>query len=312
MDFICKTDSKMKKVLPYIIITCLLSWLTVLIAYYAGLRINTTPYMIFGVFYMFLPAIVSIVLQKYLYKKTLTKPLFIHIRFNKWLILAIFLPIILSILSVVVSSFLPGVEINLSGDNNNILRDMKLDPQRAKEYMDNINRTPPVVIFMIFILQAVVAACTANGLAAFGEELGWRGYMLRHLSHWSFGKVCLLTGFVWGIWHFPLILMGHNYPSAPYWGVLFIVVFCMLISPIMTYLVIKTKSVITAAVFHGSINATAALHLYYLKGGNNLSNGLLGYSGFTVIVFATVCFYCYDRYMSKENIFSNPPAKYLD
>lgn len=61
----------MKKVLPYIIITCLLSWLTVLIAYYAGLRINTMPYMIFGVFYMFLPAIVSIFYKNICIKKLL-------------------------------------------------------------------------------------------------------------------------------------------------------------------------------------------------------------------------------------------------
>lgn len=73
-----------------------------------------------------------------------------------------------------------------------------------------------------------------------------------------------------GVWHFPLILLGHNYPQHPYVGVAMMIVMCILLTPTMIYLVIKSKSVIPAAIFHGTFNAIYRISDLYLVGGTTL------------------------------------------
>jgi membrane protease YdiL (CAAX protease family) len=110
---------------------------------------------------------------------------------------------------------------------------------------------------------------------------------------------------VWGLWHFPLILIGHNYPQHPVIGAGMMVIFCVLLTPMMIYIVIKSKSVITAAIFHGCLNAIAGLHILFLSGGNDLTNGITGISGFIALLFMNLAFYVYDKYITKENLFTN-------
>ena len=42
-----------------------------------------------------------------------------------------------------------------------------------------------------------------------GEELGWRGFLVPELAKFlSFTNVALISGLIWAVWHWPLILMG--------------------------------------------------------------------------------------------------------
>src|SRR5258705_4048652 len=41
---------------------------------------------------------------------------------------------------------------------------------------------------------------------ALGEELGWRGYLLPQLMRARWPFPLLLSGLVWGVWHFPLFI----------------------------------------------------------------------------------------------------------
>jgi hypothetical protein len=62
---------------------------------------------------------------------------------------------------------------------------------------------------------------------ALGEELGWRGYLLVLLLPLGTLRAVLLTGTIWGVWHAPFILMGHNYPGHEAAGVPLMVVWCI-------------------------------------------------------------------------------------
>lgn len=42
-------------------------------------------------------------------------------------------------------------------------------------------------------------------IPAFGEELGWRGYLLPSLLPIGRRKALLLHGVIWGVWHWPLL-----------------------------------------------------------------------------------------------------------
>jgi membrane protease YdiL (CAAX protease family) len=46
-------------------------------------------------------------------------------------------------------------------------------------------------------------------ITAFGEELGWRGYMLTRLVDARVPAPVLISGLVWGVWHLPIILSGQ-------------------------------------------------------------------------------------------------------
>lgn len=69
------------------------------------------------------------------------------------------------------------------------------------------------------------------------------------------------------------------------------------------YFVLKTRSMV-AAVMHGTFNAVSGLVIYFVRGGNDLLNGMPGLSGFIVMGLAIVCMVLYDRYIAHQNICS--------
>jgi membrane protease YdiL (CAAX protease family) len=93
-----------------------------------------------------------------------------------------------------------------------------------------LRHVPGPLIMAVGIGSAIVAAFTLNLPFMLGEELGWRGYMYHALAHWPMPRRVLFTGTVWGLWHAPLILMGHNYPEHPWLGIPLMVVFCVLLA----------------------------------------------------------------------------------
>ncbi|WP_331236414.1 CPBP family intramembrane glutamic endopeptidase [Natronorarus salvus] len=108
-------------------------------------------------------------------------------------------------------------------------------------------------IFGLLLLTGI----TVNSLVALGEEFGWRGYLLWELAPLGFWRASFGIGVVWGLWHTPGIVAGHNYPSFPVLGVVLMTLFCTLLAPLYTYLVIRSRSVLPAAVFHGVFNTFA-------------------------------------------------------
>ena len=57
----------------------------------------------------------------------------------------------------------------------------------------------------LFVLHMIVQVT----LVGIGEELGWRGWLLPHLSaHRSFLAATALTGLAWGLWHLPGFLFS--------------------------------------------------------------------------------------------------------
>jgi membrane protease YdiL (CAAX protease family) len=104
---------------------------------------------------------------------------------------------------------------------------------------------------------------TVNAVFAFGEEFGWRGYLLWELAPWGFWKASAAIGALWGVWHAPVIVAGYNYPSFPVIGVVAMTIACLSFSPVYTYLVIRSESVLAAALLHGVFNGSAGLVIAY-------------------------------------------------
>jgi len=80
------------------------------------------------------------------------------------------------------------------------------------------------------------------------------------------------------------------------------IIWCILLAPIFSYVRLKAKSVIAAAIFHGSFNATAGLAVMVVKGGNDLLIGVTGLAGFIVLIIANIGLFIYDKFLNKEPI----------
>jgi membrane protease YdiL (CAAX protease family) len=296
----------MKRSIQFIVLCCAVSWVIAGAAILLGLRVTQNiAYTIFGSIYMLLPAICAVVLQL-IHKEKPFRNLGISFRFNRWFLIAGIVPIIYSFIALGINLLFPNITFSVAYEG--FLSN--LPAEQAELALRQLSRFPPIIFFLLQVVSAIVAGYTINAVFALGEELGWRGYLLKALKDKKILPVSLIIGAVWGLWHFPLILIGHNYPQHPVAGVGMMIIFCILLSPVMTYIVIKSKSVITAAVFHGINNAIGKISVLYIVGGNDLINGLCGLAGFIALLLVNIAFYLYDKYITKENIFTNIIGKY--
>jgi membrane protease YdiL (CAAX protease family) len=154
----------------------------------------------------------------------------------------------------------------------------KLDPQLTmiRNAMGSAaagGTVPAELIVAIQIVFAIMLAPFINALFALGEELGWRGFLLPHLMPLGQWKAILISGVIWGLWHAPAIAQGLNYPGYPVAGIFMMVVFCVLLAAILSWLYLNTKSPWICALAHGAVNATASLPLLFLKPGFNIAFG---------------------------------------
>ena len=93
-------------------------------------------------------------------------------------------------------------------------------------------------------------------MLAFGEEFGWRGYLLPKLLPLGEVKAALIVGLIWGPWHLPVLIVGLNYPGQPIIAVLAVFLLsATLLSFLHTrFYVASGYSLIAVAVLHGSLN----------------------------------------------------------
>ena len=117
---------------------------------------------------------------------------------------------------------------------------------------------PDWLLLVIVGVQAVVLGPVLALPIAFGEEYGWRGYLQGELI--KIGKVrgILLVGVIWGLWHAPIIAMGHNYPGYPVLGIFLMTLYTIALGFLFGYAVLKSGSVWLAAFLHGLNNQVAS------------------------------------------------------
>ena len=301
----------MKKAIKFSIAVCLFSWAMAAVAHWGfGMGADTpVGLMVFSAVYMFFPMATALVLQ------AIDKEKFNHtglVNFKiKWTwLVAWLLPVVMVGLCILINGLMPGVELTYNAEQ--LINQYHVPEDQQDLVRVQMMGLPAWLMVISTLFSGLLAGITINALFAFGEEYGWRNYLVNALREKKFWSAALFIGVVWGIWHFPLILMGHNYPNEPYCGVLLMVVFCVLAGVIELYFVLKTKSMIVAAVIHGTINALAGMTIYFTLGGNDFLNGMTGFAGFITMALAILCIWIYDKHIAKEGIFSQTLAASLE
>lgn len=138
---------------------------------------------------------------------------------------------------------------------------------------------------------ALLAGFTINGVFAFGEEYGWRGWLADELRPLGAFWANILTGILWGLWHAPLILMGFNYGSYRTLGPLFMIALCVPFSFLLWRAREVTDSLLAPAVLHGAFNGFAGVFLVLLVDPNPLVAAPVGLIGTFVLAVVAALFW---------------------
>ena len=312
----------MKKALIYSATLCGISWIAALIFHlstgYTGPESGAAlamKFQKFAMLYMFLPAIVALILQAIGGELGISRPHSTRIKLvpkeNQMLkfrprwswLAAVGVTVAMVALSLLFSGlfadFVPMKESTLALLSANGLE------SAPSEELAQFYAMPEWVLVLSTVLSGILAGVTINALFSFGEEYGWRFYMVDALRSRKFLVAALVIGAVWGIWHAPLILMGHNYPDARIAGVAMMVLFCILGGVVELYFVLKSGTVWAAVFIHGTINALAGMGVLLFPAGSRLLTGMTGVAGMLAMGVIIALLYLYDRHISRENIFGS-------
>lgn len=174
------------------------------------------------------------------------------------------------------------------------------------------------VVKVAVLVGSVLLAPVLNCIACLGEEWGWRGYLLPktiELLRFEERPSCIKligllvgNGVIWGLWHAPLIAVGHNYgtlyPGAPWTGIATMCLFTFSVGTLLAYLCWRTRSCWPGVIGHGAINGIASAALLFSAGGANphpllgpSATGLIGGSG--LLLGALVVIVLWHRAMPK-------------
>jgi len=294
-------NKNIKKAVLFIALTFPVSWLMATLFFAFGGKWGSPASLLVSAGYMLIPMIMAIIVQKVIYKEPIKETLGISFKLNRWFLVAWLLPPIVAFACLGVSLLFPSVEYSPEMEGL-IERLESMLPADQLQLIKNKADDSPVHPIWILLLQGLIAGITINAVFGFGEELGWRGFLQREFGYMGFWKSSAIIGVIWGIWHAPIILQGHNYHQHPVAGVFMMTIFCILLAPIFSYVRLRANSVIAAAIIHGSLNATAGLPLMVVKGGNDLTVGVTGLAGFIVLAFVNIGLLLYDRLLAKEPI----------
>lgn len=300
----------LRRIIIFIIIAFGLAWLAAVAVYLTGGIVNspelipgtyiTLATVLIAVVYMWAPALANIftrVITREGWKDTWLRPN-LKKSWKYWL----------------ASWLLPPVLIVTGTAIFFVLLPKYFDPEFSviKSMLPNQGEGLPIPLFTIILLQLVqgiIIAPFINSIFTFGEEFGWRGYLLQKLMPLGTHKAVPLLGVIWGIWHAPVIAMGHNYgfdyPLFPWAGILAMIWFTILIGIFLVWVTIRAHSVWPAVIGHAVINGLAGISVLMSKGEPStligpLSTGLLGGIGWLVAAILI--------YFSKSALSDKPEA----
>ncbi len=242
------------------------------------------PLLAVAVVFMVFPAASAIGVQKLVLREPVWEPLAIALRPSRWFLAAWLLPLAMVGVTLALGTLVPGQSLSL--DMSAFWERLAATTTPAKlAQLKHDAAALPVHPAVLSLGQGMLTGLTINAVVALGGELGWRGFLHKELTGPGRPlRVALVTGVLWGAWHAPLVLLGHNYPEHRVAGVFAQVVFCVLASPILTWLRTRSGSVVPPAIFLGTINATAFLPVMLTRGGTDLTLGPLALPGLLTLL----------------------------
>jgi membrane protease YdiL (CAAX protease family) len=149
-------------------------------------------------------------------------------------------------------------------------------------------------VLLVQTAIALVMAPVLNAIPILGEEFGWRAYLQPRLMPLGGRRAMLWMGLIWGLWHAPMIALGHNYglayPGAPWTGIVAMTWFTFVFGTFIGWASLRAGSVWPAVIGHGALNGIAGIAPMVSKGQPNplLGPSVAGLIGSIPIALVTL------------------------
>lgn len=154
-----------------------------------------------------------------------------------------------------------------------------------------------VAAYKTDLLVKVFTAAVLDIVNSFGEEWGFRAYLLPKLFR-KVGTIpaMLLSGLASGLWYAPLVAIGYYYGNGnmgfPVINIIAMCIFSMVTGVIYSFLCLRTGSIFPSVFAHSAVNVMMSqAALFTFDGGNFFvgpaPTGIL--SGIPFIITAVIC-----------------------
>ncbi len=170
---------------------------------------------------------------------------------------------------------------------------------------------PTPLGFVGLLVIAGLLGIVPNSIFALGEELGWRGFLVpRLVERYGFTRASWISGSIWALWHFPLILFGGYRGRAPLaFEMVCFTVLVVGISFPLAWLRLRSGSVWTAMLLHASHNMFIQSLYDRLTTDTGPTKWLTGEFGAGLALVAVVVAYLFWR--RRDLVAVSPPGRLL-
>lgn len=199
---------------------------------------------------------------------------------------ALFLPILLTLLTIAVAAAFGWLPLDLEG-----FALFRETIERSLPPGTSADLLPPFAVMVALQLASMPFGALFNALLAFGEEVGWRGWLLPSLRPLGTWPALIVSGVVWGLWHSPVILLGYNFGRTDWSGVAFMVLGCTAWGVLFGWFRLRSGSVWPAVFGHGALNAAGGTFLLLAASGVPIDPALvspLGAAGWIVLAVIAI------------------------
>jgi len=116
---------------------------------------------------------------------------------------------------------------------------------------------PPWAAIALYFFFTATISVIRDFATVLGEEIGWRGFLVPELAkRYSFAGTAILSGLIWAIWHYPILLLSDYNAHTPVWYYLPLLTLVILpaISFLWTWMRLKSGSLWPGVALHAAHN----------------------------------------------------------
>lgn len=294
-------ETNQGEVRAFLIMSFVISWVLYGAFLVFGGKSGTGAAGFIAFFGSIVPGIVVIIVRKFLGNGRLKSPLALYFKPNRWFFFAWLMGLVVTLAIAQLGVELPGHRY--SPDMADFYSRMELtkSAEEVATMKQGLSQLP-ISLVWITVITGMIGGVTYLMLLSLMSEMAWRGFLLPVFSKFGFWKAALLTGGIWGLWSMPVVFVADIYPEGRLAGMGMMLVYCILMSPIVSYFRAKSGSVLPSSIFLGTAAGLAAIPLMIVEGSTAFTVGLTGLAGFIVLGAVDVLLVVYDRFVADTPV----------
>ena len=295
---------QVKGVISYLVLTYGLTLIIVaFILFTHGLH-GPSALGVYGI--MLAPAFSAFIVRKFITKEGF-KGSGLCIGLKRYYIVAYILPVLIVVSTYVISIIIGYGKVYMS--ESELMEYLKELTKQAG--ITAIPKPPMNLSYREWFLFLSIASLTAfipiAWFFGFGEEYGWRGYLLPKLLPLGRWRALILTGFLWWLWHTPLMLIAPTTTHARSIELLALTftsfLATILVNIVFAWIFYASRSIFAAALAHASYNQAARALTIFIK------TNSLAFNTITVVLLTLVVFILH-KFKQINKIDQNPMDKH--